>query len=466
MTTPQELRDQGIDPFPAAIKLPQTLDLNAIINLAYDTTEFNDTVYSARGRLISINSMGFAKLRDEYTSMQIYAPKKEEYHNLLLSFNVGDLVWVQGTLMRTKTNELTLRITELKLAAKISTSFPDQFHTELDPEIKARQPYIDFLVNPSHRDTFYKRARMMLSMREYLHDIGFMEVETPILHPIPGGASAQPFITHHNALNADFYLRIAPELYLKRLIVSGFNSVYEISRNFRNEGISTKHNPEFTAIELYKAWIDYEEMMKIVEDIILVCDEAINPRGSRFTFTKATMSSLISKYTDIPEDRLRDATHIQSVWKDVHNQELNLSWANWWVKLFDTHVEHHLTNPTFVTGFPAEISPLARPSDSDPELADRFELYIHGMEIANGFNELNDPELQSKRFLEQAKLKGNGDVEAMHYDEDYIKALSFGMPPTAGAGIGIDRLVMILTESFSIRDVLLFPTVKPLQDKT
>jgi lysyl-tRNA synthetase class 2 len=376
------------------------------------------------------------------------------------------MVGVEGHLFKTMKGELTVHATRIRLLAKALRPLPEKFHGLTDHEMRYRQRYIDLIVNPEVKDLFLKRTRIIQSIRDALRSEGYMEVETPMMQPIPGGAAARPFKTHHNALDMELYLRIAPELYLKRLVVGGVERVFEINRNFRNEGISTRHNPEFTMLEWYCAYEDWTYMMDLTERLIRGAAgvSEVTYQGNRIElgkpFARVSIPDAIRKQ-NVAGD-LRDRAVLSkklSEMKVEHKKEQG--WGALQLMLFEAVAEKHLIQPTFVTDFPAEVSPLARRRDADPELTDRFELFIDAKEIANGFSELNDPEDQAQRFLEQVKLKNAGEDEAMHYDADYIRALEYGLPPTAGAGLGIDRLVMLLTDSPSIRDVILFPHMRP-----
>jgi lysyl-tRNA synthetase class 2 len=349
---------------------------------------------------------------------------------------------------------------------------PEKFHGLADTEVKYRQRYLDLIMNPASRRVFELRSRVVSYIRRFFIDRGFMEVETPMMQIIPGGAAARPFMTHHNALDMDLYLRVAPELYLKRLTVGGFERVFEINRNFRNEGLSTRHNPEFTMLEFYWAYADFEDLITLTQDLIrdlahevLEADEVVY-QGQQLSFGKLaqrmTMAESIVHYTDLDHDDVQDAEKLAAK-VSASGRAVEQSWGlgRLQTEVFDHYVEHHLQQPTFITHYPAEVSPLSRRNDDDTHVTDRFELFIAGREIANGFSELNDPEDQAERFRAQATLKSGGDLEAMHYDEDYVTALEYGLPPTAGEGIGIDRLIMLLTDSPSIRDVLLFPLMRP-----
>ncbi|OYZ07646.1 MAG: lysine--tRNA ligase [Thiotrichales bacterium 16-46-22] len=385
---------------------------------------------------------------------------------------MGDIVGVTGYLFRTNTGELSLHATSAELLTKSLRPLPDKFHGLHDTEVRYRQRYVDLIVNQHSRETFRRRSLIIAGIRQFMIERGFLEVETPMMHPIPGGAAAKPFVTHHNALDMPLYLRIAPELYLKRLVVGGFEQVFEINRNFRNEGLSARHNPEFTMMEFYWAYADYNDLMDMTEALLskLALDVTgsteLNYQGTPISFAgpfeRLSIKQSILKYNaDVTAADLED---IDALTRIVEAKGFKVLPGSGLGKvqtiLFEETVEHQLIQPTFITEYPAEVSPLARRNDDNPEVTDRFELFIGGREIANGFSELNDSEDQAERFLDQAKAKEAGDDEAMHYDADYIRALEYGLPPTAGEGIGIDRLVMLLTDAPSIRDVLLFPQMR------
>ncbi|MBL8492315.1 MAG: lysine--tRNA ligase [Rhodocyclaceae bacterium] len=431
------------------------------------------------GRMMLKRVMGkasFATLQDLSGRIQIYVRKEaigEELYEDFKRWDIGDILGAVGTLMKTKTGELTVACSEVRLLAKALRPLPEKFHGLTDVEQKYRQRYLDLITNEETRFTFVARSRIVASIRNYMTGHGFLEVETPMMHPIPGGASAKPFVTHHNALDMQLYLRIAPELYLKRLVVGGFEKVFEINRNFRNEGLSPRHNPEFTMMEFYEAYADYKSLMNYTEGLIRQAareslgTEVFEYQGRTLDLTKPfrrmTMVDAIHyRHPGYSYSMLADAGWLRQKLKDLRVEvrpESGLGTLQ--MQLFEETTEAELWEPTFIIDYPTEVSPLARRSDANPDVTERFELYIVGREIANGFSELNDPEDQAARFLEQAKAKDAGDEEAMFYDADYIRALEFGLPPTGGCGIGIDRLVMLLTNSASIRDVILFPQMRP-----
>jgi lysyl-tRNA synthetase, class II len=421
------------------------------------------------GRMMLKRVMGkasFATLQDGSGRIQAYVTSEVPGYEEFKHWDLGDIVGVEGRLFKTLKGELTVQAARLHLLAKALRPLPEKFHGLADHEMRYRQRYVDLIVNPQVRELFSRRSEIIRQLREVLQNEGYLEVETPMMQPIPGGAAARPFKTHHNALDMELYLRIAPELYLKRLVVGGIERVFEINRNFRNEGISTRHNPEFTMLEWYCAYQDWTYMMDLTER--LVCAAA---GSSEITYQQKKIS-LERPFTRLS---IPDAIRAQGVEGDLRDrrclsQKLDAlkvehkagqGWGALQLMLFEALAEKHLVEPTFVTDFPAEVSPLARRRDGDAELTDRFELFIDAKEMANGFSELNDPEDQAARFLEQVQRKEAGDAEAMYYDADYIRALEYGMPPTAGAGLGVDRLVMLLTDSPSIRDVILFPHMRP-----
>jgi len=468
-----KLRSNGIEPWPASKPVDSTCK-----QLLDEYVGNEGKEYTLAGRLMTIRMHGktaFADLQDRTGRLQIYIRKDdiapETFELVQHSIDLGDIVWVKGYSFVTKMGQITLHVQELLLLSKCLYPLPEKFHGLTDVEMKYRQRYLDLITNKESRSKFVKRSTLLRSMRNYLDAHDFMEVETPMLHPIPGGAAARPFITHHNAFNSDFYLRIAPELYLKRLVVGGFDRVYEINRNFRNEGVSTRHNPEFTMVEIYMAHHNYLFIMDFVEamlkKMISAADASlIVPFGEimidfaapfrRMSIKQAVMEYGNYSHKDLSEDS------IDSLLKDhavvLENKQASLGQKIF--ALFEKIVEPQLIQPTFITEFPIEISPLAKRDEKNFAYAARFELFIGGMEIANGFNELNDPFDQAERFKDQLKAHAAGDTEAHHYDADYILALEYGLPPTVGVGIGIDRLTMLVTNTTSIKDVILFPTLR------
>ncbi|MCG7990951.1 MAG: lysine--tRNA ligase [Candidatus Thiodiazotropha lotti] len=435
---------------------------------------------SLAGRMMSRRVMGkasFAHLQDMSGRMQLFVQRDllEEgfYNQQFKKWDIGDIIGAEGVLFKTKTGELSVKVDSLKLLTKALRPLPEKFHGLSDQELRYRQRYVDLIMNAASRETFRQRTRIVQFIRSYLDGRGFMEVETPMMQVIPGGATARPFATRHNALDMDMFLRIAPELYLKRLVVGGFERVYEINRNFRNEGLSTRHNPEFTMLEFYEAYADYHDLMDLTESMLrdlcqhVLGTQQVSYQGDSYDFAtpfqRMTVKESILHFnpdiTDEQIDSLEQATAIAERLQIPIKPSYGLGKVQ--IEIFEKTVEHRLMNPTFITAYPTEVSPLARRNDNDPFVTDRFEFFVGGREIANGFSELNDAEDQAERFRKQVAEKEAGDDEAMHYDDDYVRALEHGMPPTAGEGIGIDRLVMLLTDSPSIRDVLLFPHMRP-----
>jgi len=431
------------------------------------------------GRMMSKRDTGklaFVHIQDMTGRIQLFVQINtvgEETYKPFKTWDIGDIVGAEGALMRTKTGELSVKVDKLRLLTKSLRPLPDKWHGMADVEQRYRQRYVDLIVTPESRRVFELRSRIVRHIRNLLDSKRFLEVETPMMHVIPGGATARPFVTHHNALDLDLYLRVAPELYLKRLTVGGFERVYEINRNFRNEGVSTRHNPEFTMLELYQAYATYNEIMDITEEMIrtaardVVGRTALTWEGREIdvgpAFRRWKMEDAVLEHNpqiaraDL-RDRAKIAAHAQAL--GVHVKS-GYGWGKIVLEIFEKTVEQTLIQPTFITTHPTEVSPLARANDHDPEVTDRFELFIGGKEIANGFSELNDPEDQAARFKAQVEAKDSGDDEAMHFDADYIRALEVGLPPTGGLGVGIDRLVMLLADVPSIRDVLLFPYMRP-----
>ncbi len=452
-------------------------------NLTRETLLKKEIFVIVAGRMMLKRIMGkasFATIQDfsgkELNGkIQIYISDEItglEKHNQFKHYDVGDILGVEGLLFKTKTGELSVKITKLRLLTKSLRPLPEKFHGLVDQETKYRQRYLDLLINETSRQTFLIRTKLISVTRKFMEKNDFIEVETPMLHLIPGGANAKPFITHHNALNTEMYLRIAPELFLKRLLVGGFNRVFEINRNFRNEGLSTKHNPEFTMMEFYASYVNYTWLMEYTENMIRQIVEEIfgkqtfNFQGKSLDFSKKfkkyTLLGSIKKFAPNYSDKNLDDTYfIEKELKKIGIElKPNLGLGALQLSLFENLVEPKLWDPTFIIDYPTEVSPLAKSSKNNPFVSERYELFITGREIANGFSELNDPEDQAGRFLKQVENKNSGDDEAMFYDSDYIRALEYGMPPTGGCGIGIDRLVMLLTNSSNIKDVILFPHLR------
>ncbi|CRY72033.1 MULTISPECIES: lysine--tRNA ligase [Yersinia pseudotuberculosis complex] len=434
------------------------------------------------GRMMTRRIMGkasFVTLQDVGGRIQLYVSRDDlpegVYNEEFKKWDLGDILGARGKLFKTKTGELSIHCSELRLLTKALRPLPDKFHGLADQETRYRQRYLDLIANDESRHTFKVRSQVMSGIRSFMVEKGFMEVETPMMQVIPGGASARPFVTHHNALDIDMYLRIAPELYLKRLVVGGFERVFEINRNFRNEGVSPRHNPEFTMMELYMAYADYKDLIVLTEELFRTLTETI--LGSSVVqygeqtfdfgkpFAKLTMKEAICKYR--PETNVADLDDMDKAVAIAESLGIKVekSWGLGRIQceIFEETAESHLIQPTFITEYPAEVSPLARRNDDNPFITDRFEFFIGGREIGNGFSELNDAEDQAQRFADQVSAKEAGDDEAMFYDEDYITALEHGLPPTAGLGIGIDRMVMLFTNSHTIRDVILFPAMRPVK---
>src|SRR5437016_1805870 len=485
----EQLRSLGIDPFGGKFDVQdQAGDLIARYGAATkDELEGKSVTTTLAGRVTALRWFGkaaFASLQDGVDAIQVYLKKDvlgDQSFALAELLDIGDWIGVSGPLFRTKTNELTVEVKQLTLLCKTLRPLPEKWHGLTDVETRYRQRYVDLIANPEVKRICITRSRSVQAIRTFLVGKGFLEVETPMMHQIPGGATARPFVTHHNTLGVDLYLRVAPELYLKRLIVGGLNRVFEINRNFRNEGISTIHNPEFTMLEFYIAYADYHDLIELTEELITTLVNEVHGQGAeaipyrpsltdertiRISFTRPwkrmTYRDAVREHLGAKVQEIIDPAFALAQAKQ-HHCELKGGESYWQLLslLFEELVEPTLINPTFITDFPVELSPLAKRNAADPELTDRFELFIAGREIANAFSELNDPLDQRKRFEAQVAERAKGDLEAQHLDEDFLRALEHGMPPTAGEGIGIDRLVMLLTNQPSIRDVILFPQLRP-----
>lgn len=469
----EELREQGVDPFGSRF--------DDALSTAYVVKHFDElgtTTVRVRGRIMAIRGHGkacFMVLADMSGRMQLYVRaddlKEPAYEWFKKYVDSGDIIGVEGTLFVTKTGEKTVAVSRLWILSKAIRTLPEKFHGLTDVEIRYRQRYVDLIVNPEVRDAFEKRSRIVTHIRNYLTERGYLEVETPMLQPIAGGATARPFVTHHNALDQDLFLRIAPELYLKRLLVGGFEKVFEINRSFRNEGIDTVHNPEFTMMELYEAYSDLDGMMSLTEDLILdlvdkvtnVVDVRLGDQQINFSgpFARTTFDQAMQRHAGVGLEDLRDeALAHQKIAEFGIHMEKAFDYANVVNEIFDKMVEPNFINPTFVHDYPVEISPLAKRMPEQPQRVQRFELFAGGMELANAFTELNDPIDQEERFQLQAAAKARGDDESQSMDTDYVRALQYGMPPAGGLGIGIDRLAMLLLGVESIREVILFPQLK------
>ena len=480
----QNLRDAGINPYVNGIKASHFASQlrEKYEPLEADAFEGMTEEFSIAGRVIAIRAFGkagFMKVRDKTGQFQIFYQRGkmgEESDVVLKNAEVGDIIFAQGKLFRTRTNELTLKVAKLGMVTKSIQQLPEKWHGLTDVEMRYRQRYVDFIANPEVKEVFAKRSKIVSYIRKFFEEKDFIEVETPMMQPIPGGAKARPFVTHHNTLDLDLYLRIAPELYLKRLVVGGLDRVFEVNRNFRNEGISTQHNPEFTMLEFYMAYATYKDLIKLTEDLfhglaVEVCgSEKVTYQDKEISFAKPfacyTMLESLEKHAGYSAKQVEDRAFLLEECKkhgfevkDSQNCDIGIIQ----LILFEELVEKHLISPTFITHYPTSVSPLSRRNDENPQVTDRFEIFIKGKEMANAFSELNDPVDQKERFLKQVKERESGDDEAMYMDEDYVHALEYGMPPTAGEGIGIDRLVMILTNAPSIRDVILFPILRPDQ---
>lgn len=479
-----ELKSLGVNPYPQFLKrgmsIAQFREKFAFIK---DLAEKKaDEIVTLSGRLKLKRVAGkstFANIEDDSGNIQVYyslgSIGEEEYAKFKKNLEVGDIAQITGYAFITQTGEFSIHASKIVLASKALSPLPEKFHGLSDTEIRYRQRYLDMIMNGDVRDDFIKRAKIISGIRKFFEERGFLEVETPMMHPIAGGANARPFITHHNTLDVDFYLKIAPELYLKRLIVGGMNAIFEMNRCFRNEGMDLTHNPEFTSIEFYWAWHDYFEVMDLTEELFNFLIDSLNlpkilPYGEleidfSKKFRRIKYLDALHEIGGIPNEIINDKSRILDKLKaDGFEANSKLDLGHLQAELFDNYVESKLINPTFIIDFPISISPLSRRSDENPEIAERFELFIAGKELANAFNELNDPLDQYERFKAQIDAKNSGDDEAHDMDEDYCQALGYAMPPTAGWGLGVDRLVMLLLNKQSIRDVILFPAMRPKKD--
>jgi lysyl-tRNA synthetase class 2 len=480
----QSMREEGIV-FPNDFRRDvMTGELHAkYADMDADVLEAEGIRVRVAGRMMTRRIMGkaaFAHVQDMSGQIQLYVGRDSlpegVYNTQFKKWDIGDIIGAEGTMFRTKTGELSVKVDDIRLLTKALRPLPEKFHGLVDQEARYRQRYLDLIMNETSRNTFKVRTQIISYIRNFFNARDFLEVETPMMQSIPGGATAKPFLTHHNALDMQLYLRIAPELYLKRLVVGGFERVYEINRNFRNEGLSTRHNPEFTMIEFYEAYATYHDLMDQTEELLrglaedLLGKSVIEYQGEQYDFgkpfTRMTVTESILHFNpDVTAEQIADLDGARKVAEglDIPLKD-SYGLGKVQIEIFEKTVEHRLKDPTFITAYPAEVSPLARRNDEDPFVTDRFEFFVGGREIANGFSELNDAEDQAERFREQVLQKDAGDDEAMHFDSDYVVALEHGMPPTAGEGIGIDRLVMLFTNSPSIRDVLLFPHMRHVEN--
>ncbi|MDO5547658.1 MAG: lysine--tRNA ligase [Eubacteriales bacterium] len=469
------LREAGADPF-EQVRYDRT---NYTTDIIENYDEMEGKIVRLAGRMMSKRIMGkmsFSDMTDRYGRIQLVIRRDvlgvEEY-KAYKKLDIGDIIGIEGEVFRTQKGEISVRVSELVLLSKSLRPLPEKWHGLTNTDIRYRQRYVDLIVNPEVRKTFENRSKIVREIRNFMDSRGFMEVETPCLNTIPGGAAARPFVTHHNALDIDMYMRIATELHLKRLIVGGLEKVYEIGRIFRNEGMDTKHNPEFTTIELYQAYTDYHGMMDITEDMVIHCCEKVlgttkvTYEGTELDFSKGwrrmTMAEAVKEYSGLDFMAMDGEQALEAVKAAGFEVEKGKeSWGDLMAMVYDETVEANLIQPTFIMDYPVEISPLAKRKPSDPRLTERFECFVYGRELCNAFSELNDPVDQRQRFERQVELRNAGDDEANMMDQDYLNAMEYGLPPTGGMGMGIDRLVMFLTNCSSVRDVLLFPTMKPL----
>jgi len=477
----EQLKASGRNPF-EILNYDQTHHSK---NIKENFAELEGKDVSIAGRIMSFRDMGkasFCDIQDRYGKIQAYTKQSEigeEEYKLFKTYDVGDIVGMKGYVFKTKTGEISVHVKQVILLCKSLQPLPEKWHGLKDTEIRYRQRYIDLIVNENVRETFYKRTEIIKAVREFLDKKDFIEVDTPILATIASGAAARPFVTHSNALDIDLYLRIATELYLKRLIVGGFERVYEMGKDFRNEGIDVRHNPEFTMIELYQAYADYNDMMKITEDMVAYCAKKvlgttkINYQGTELDLTppwnRITMVDSVKKYAGVDFNEIKSDEEAREVAKklkvvdELKKKLADCTKGDILDAAFAVYVEEHLIQPTFILDYPVEISPLTKKKRDDPTMTERFEAFIYAREVANAYSELNDPIDQKERFEQQANDRELGDDEAYATDDDFVNSLEIGMPPTGGLGIGIDRIIMFLTDSYSIRDVILFPTMKPIE---
>jgi lysyl-tRNA synthetase class 2 len=474
----EELKKEGVNLYPNDFRVKNTVkEINEVIESAPESLDKDKPVFVVAGRMMAINKMGkasFIRIKDRTGIIQAYIARDEvgvDSYTLFKKLDIGDFVGIEGGMFKTRTGEWTILAKSIRLVAKSTRPLPEKHKGLKDPEKRYRRRYVDLTMSEEVREIFLKRSKIVQALRTFLMKLDFLEVETPMMQPIAGGAEATPFVTHHNALDMELYLRIAPELFLKRLVVGGFERVFEINRNFRNEGISTKHNPEFTMVEFYQAYANYEDLMDLTEEMFAYIAKEVTG-SSIITYQEEKIDfgsswkriNLLDSLVDIGGLDRAIINDKEALLKFAEDTGVKITKkekiGKIQTKLFDDLVEPKLIQPTFITGYPVEVSPLSRRNDKDPEFTERFELFIAGREIANGFSELNDPEDQRGRFLQQVEDKKSGNVEAHPMDDDYIEALEYGMPPTAGEGIGIDRLAMLLTDVTSIREVILFPLMK------
>jgi lysyl-tRNA synthetase, class II len=475
-----KLQDAGVSVYPNDFRPTGTTSEILAKFTGLSDEELTQTAQELRlaGRIMGIRKMGkasFFHIQDRRGQLQVYARRDrlgDDGYALFQSLDVGDIVGVWGSLFRTRTRELTIEAYGLRLLTKCLRPLPEKWHGLADVEARYRQRYLDLMVNPEVKDVFEKRSRIVRLLRRFFEERDFLEVETPMMQSIPGGAAARPFITHHNALDMELYLRVAPELFLKRLLVGGFDKIFELNRNFRNEGISVRHNPEFTMLEFYQAYATYEDLMRLTEELfVTVAEEVVGSLEISYAdqvidlkppWRRLTLKEAVVQYGGAEEREIETFEGLQRFAKQEGlHVDLSIPYGNLLVEVFEQVAESKLIQPTFMTGYPLEVSPLARKNNTHPALVDRFELYIGGRELANAFSELNDPADQRERFLRQVEARNAGDDTANPLDEDYLRALEYGMPPAAGEGIGVDRLVMFFTDRRSIRDVILFPLLRP-----